>query len=125
MTNLLLVLFLLFQLPSHHNNDSLFESGKAATIKTQTSAPAEFKIVSYNIRWRSGDDLKKLNKLLQEDPEIGSAVILALQEVDRRKKRTGNSNVAKMMADELVCITRGPRHRRRNPALKKKQASHS
>ena len=101
MTSLFLVLFLLFQLPSHHNNDSLFESGKAATIKTQTNAPAEFKIVSYNIRWRSGDDLKKLNKLLQEDPEIGSAAILALQEVDRRKKRTRNSNVAKLMADEL------------------------
>ncbi len=87
--------------PAAENNDALFESGKAATIKAQTTAPAELKIVSYNIRWRSGDDLKKLNKLLKEDPEIGSAVILALQEVDRRKKRTGNSNVAKLMADEL------------------------
>ena len=102
MTSLLIVLFLLFQLPAHHNNDSLLlESGKAPTVKTKTAAPAEFKIVSYNIRWRSGDDLKKLNKLLQNDPEIGSAAILALQEVDRRKKRTGNSNVAKLMADEL------------------------
>lgn len=102
MTNLLFIMLLFFQLPSHHNNDSLLlESGKAATVKTKTTAPAEFKIVSYNIRWRSGDDLKKLNKLLQEDPEIGSAVILALQEVDRKKKRTGNSNVAKLMADEL------------------------
>jgi endonuclease/exonuclease/phosphatase family metal-dependent hydrolase len=102
MTSLFLILFLLFQLPSHHNNDSLLlESGKAATVKTKTSAPAEFKIVSYNIRWRSGDDLKKLNQLLQEDPEIGSAAIIALQEVDRKKKRTGNSNVAKLMADEL------------------------
>ncbi len=104
MIQLLLILLLLVQLPSHHNNDSLlFESGKAATVKTKTSAatPAEIKIVSYNIRWRSGDDLKKLNKLLQEDPEIGSAAILALQEVDRRKKRTGHSNVAKLMADEL------------------------
>jgi endonuclease/exonuclease/phosphatase family metal-dependent hydrolase len=102
MTNLLLILFLLFQLPSHHNNDSLLlESGKAATVKTKTTAPAEFKIVSYNIRWRSGDDLKKLNKLLKEDPEIGSAAIIALQEVDRKKKRTGNSNVAKIIAEEL------------------------
>jgi endonuclease/exonuclease/phosphatase family metal-dependent hydrolase len=101
MTNLLLILFLMFQLPAHHNNDSLLESGKAATVKTKPAAPAELKIVSYNIRWRSGDDLKKLNKLLQDDPEIGSASILALQEVDRRKKRTGNSNVAKLMADEL------------------------
>ena len=102
MTNLLLILFLLFQLPSHHNNDSsLLESGKAATIKPTNTTPAEVKIVSYNIRWRSGDDLKKLNQLLQNDPEIGSAQVLALQEVDRQKKRTGNSNVAKIMADEL------------------------
>src|SRR5688572_15735538 len=103
MIQLLLILLLLVQLPSHHNNDSqLFESGKAATVKTKPgNAPPEIKIVSYNIRWRSGDDLKKLNKLLQEDPEIGSAAILALQEVDRRKKRTGNSHVAKLMADEL------------------------
>jgi endonuclease/exonuclease/phosphatase family metal-dependent hydrolase len=101
MTNLLFIMLLLFQLPSHHNNDSLLESGKASTVKTKTTSPSEFKIVSYNIRWRSGDDLKKLNKLLQEDPEIGSAAILALQEVDRKKKRTGNSNVAKLMADEL------------------------
>ena len=86
----------------HETSDSLlFEAGKAATLKTATTAPAEVKIVSYNIRWRSGDDLKKLNKLLQEDPEIGNAAIIALQEVDRRKKRTGHSNVAKQMADEL------------------------
>ena len=98
---LLLIFVLLFQLPAHHNNDSLLESGKAATVKTKTSLPAEFKIVSFNIRWRSGDELKKLTKLLQEDPEIGSATILALQEVDRRKKRTGHSNVAKIIADEL------------------------
>ena len=103
MIQLLLILLLLVQLPSHHNNESqLFESGKAATVKTKPgNAPPEIKIVSYNIRWRSGDDLKKLNKLLQEDPEIGSAAILALQEVDRRKKRTGHSHVAKLMADEL------------------------
>ena len=102
MTSLLLILLLLFQLPAHHNNDALLlESGKAAIVKTKATPPAEFKIVSYNIRWRSGDELKKLTKLLQEDPEIGSATILALQEVDRRKKRTGNSNVAKIMADEL------------------------
>jgi endonuclease/exonuclease/phosphatase family metal-dependent hydrolase len=116
MKQLLLIAFLLTQLslPSHgfYQNKShstatetadalLLESGKAATLKTKSTAPAEFKIVSYNIRWRSGDDVRKLNKLLQEDPEIGSAAILALQEVDRRKKRTGHSNVAKLMADEL------------------------
>ncbi len=118
MAQLLLAAFLLTQLPfidfrsyqdkSHprtvhaENGDAtLLESGKATTVKTQAQTPSELKVVSYNIRWRSGDDLKKLNKLLREDPEIGSAAILALQEVDRRKKRSRNSNVAKIMADEL------------------------
>ncbi len=58
-------------------------------------------MVSYNIRWRSGDDLKALTKLLREDPEIGGASLLGLQEVDRCKKRSGNSNTAKVIADEL------------------------
>jgi endonuclease/exonuclease/phosphatase family metal-dependent hydrolase len=102
MATILLFLFLLFQLPSHHNGDAtLLESGKAATVKTQATDAKEIKVVSYNIRWRSGDDLKELNKLLREDPEIGSAAILGLQEVDRKKKRSRHSNVAKIMADEL------------------------
>jgi endonuclease/exonuclease/phosphatase family metal-dependent hydrolase len=103
MTCILLILLLLFQLPSHHNTDSaLMESGKAATVKTAAPArPPEFKIVSFNIRWRSGDELKQLIELLRQDQEIGGAQVLALQEVDRRKKRTGNSNVAKLMADDL------------------------
>ena len=79
----------------------LLESGKATNVRRQTSSPAEIKILSYNIRWRSGDDLKTLIKLFQTDPEIGNAKILALQEVDRRKKRSGNNNTAKMIADEL------------------------
>lgn len=102
MAPILLILLLLFQLPSHHNGDAtLLESGKAATVKTEAKAPREIKVVSYNMRWRSGDDLKELTKLLREDPEIGSAAILGLQEVDRRKKRSRNSNVARIMADEL------------------------
>jgi endonuclease/exonuclease/phosphatase family metal-dependent hydrolase len=79
----------------------LLESGKAATLRKHTSHDAEIKIVSYNIRWRGGDELKRLAKLLQEDPEIGGAAILGLQEVDRHKKRTGHSNTAKALADEL------------------------
>jgi len=79
----------------------LLESGQGATIRTQTSAPTEIKLISYNIRWRSGEDLKTLIKLLQEDPEIGCASILALQEVDRRKERTGHHNTVKTIADAL------------------------
>jgi len=61
----------------------------------------EVKVVSYNIRWRGGDELKRLAKLLKDDPEIGGGSILCLQEVDRQKKRTGNTNTVKTLADEL------------------------
>jgi len=91
---LLSVLFL-------HSDTPLLESGQAPTIKKPTSAPTEIKVISYNIRWRGGDDLKTLIKLLQEDPEIGGASILALQEVDRHKKRTGHNNTVKIIADAL------------------------
>src|SRR5215217_3239596 len=93
---LLMLLFL-----SHPPMDgSLLESGSAENLRKPASA-AEIKIVSYNIRWSSGDDLKLLIKLFKGDPEIGGAAILGLQEVDRRKKRSGNSNTVKMLADEL------------------------
>lgn len=79
----------------------LLESGKAAILRKHTAENTEIKIVSYNIRWRGGDELKRLAKFLHEDPEIGGASILALQEVDRHKKRTGRHNTAKALADEL------------------------
>src|SRR5678815_2372982 len=95
------LLFFLLCLMFHHNDTPLLESGHAPTIRKDPSAPTEIKVISYNIRWRSGDDLQTLIKLFQEDPEIGGASILALQEVDRHKKRTGHNNTAKMIADAL------------------------
>jgi endonuclease/exonuclease/phosphatase family metal-dependent hydrolase len=103
----LLVILLLLQLALPQGADDskldalLLESGQAAALRKHTPEARDIKVVSYNIRWRGGEDLKRLTKLLQEDPEIGSAAILALQEVDRRKKRTGNSNTVRVMADEL------------------------
>lgn len=96
---LLIVISLLFLRP----DVPLLESGQGATVRKQASAsaPGDIKVISYNIRWRSGDDLQKLIKLLQEDPEIGGAAILALQEVDRNKKRTGHNNTVKIIADSL------------------------
>jgi endonuclease/exonuclease/phosphatase family metal-dependent hydrolase len=94
---LLVLLCLVFP----HSDTPLLESGQATTIRKQTSTPTEIKVISYNIRWRSGDDLNAIIKLLQDDPEIGGASILALQEVDRHKKRTGHNNTAKMIADAL------------------------
>src|SRR5678815_3492046 len=91
----MMVLVLLLSLLVGSNDTPLLESGQAATIRKQTSAPTEIKVITYNIRWRSGDDLQTMIKLLQEDPEIGCASILALQEVDRHKKRTGHHNTVK------------------------------
>lgn len=98
MAKLLLFLFLaLVQSP----DVPLLESGKGATLRKPVPSPSELKVVSYNIRWRSGDDLKEIIKLLTEDPEIGGAAILCLQEVDRAKKRSAKSNTAKIIADAL------------------------
>src|ERR1041385_3351937 len=97
----MIAFLLLLSLIVPYNDTPLLESGQALTIRQPTSAPTEVKVISYNIRWRSGDDLKILIKLLQEDPEIGCASILALQEVDRHKKRTGQANTAKIIADAL------------------------
>jgi endonuclease/exonuclease/phosphatase family metal-dependent hydrolase len=98
MIRALLVLLFLLHAPA---DGPLLESGKGVTLRKPTPAASEIKIVSYNIRWRSGEDLKLLTKFLKDDPEIGGAAILGLQEVDRRKKRSGNCNTAKMIADEL------------------------
>jgi endonuclease/exonuclease/phosphatase family metal-dependent hydrolase len=79
----------------------LLELGHAAKLKTPSQLPAEIKVVSFNIRWRGGDDLQRLIKFFREDPEIGNATVLGLQEVDRNKKRTRNVNTVKTIADEL------------------------
>lgn len=105
-----MLIFLLFLLqltfasqePSDSTSDHrLLESGRAAKLRKHAGAGNEIKVVSYNIRWRGGDELKHLANLLHDDPEIGGASILCLQEVDRQKKRTGNSNTVKTLADAL------------------------
>jgi len=75
--------------------------GEPAASAEKLAAPAELKIVSYNIRYRAGEDLKRLIKLLKDDPEIGGAHIIGLQEVDRNRKRTGNVNTARQLAEAL------------------------
>jgi endonuclease/exonuclease/phosphatase family metal-dependent hydrolase len=88
---------------SHPSNSEshLLEIGRTAKIRSAPDSPAEVKIVSYNIRWRGGEELRQLAQLLKDDAEIGRAAILGLQEVDRNRKRTGNKNTVKMLADEL------------------------
>jgi endonuclease/exonuclease/phosphatase family metal-dependent hydrolase len=86
---------------SDSEHSSLLETGSAAKPAVASASPDVIKIVSYNIRWRGGDDLNKLIALLRDDPEIGRATIIGLQEVDRNKKRTGNVNTVRRMAEEL------------------------
>ena len=80
---------------------ALLEVGGESAAGSAVSAPAELRVVSYNIRYRAGDDLKQLVKLLREDPEIGGAHVIGLQEVDRNKRRTGNVNTARQLAEAL------------------------
>jgi len=63
--------------------------------------PPEIKIISYNMRWRGGDDLRKLIEALRSDAVIGGAFVIGLQEADRHRERSGNVNTAKLIADEL------------------------
>jgi endonuclease/exonuclease/phosphatase family metal-dependent hydrolase len=79
----------------------LLETGSAQKAGTPPSVPAIIKIISYNIRWRGGEDLRELIGLLRSDALIGQAQIICLQEVDRNKKRTRYVNTARMMAEEL------------------------
>ncbi len=79
----------------------LIEVGSAASIRTAAETLGEIRVVSYNIRWRGGDDLRRLIELFKLDAEIGNATVLGLQEVDRNKRRTGNINTVKHIAEEL------------------------
>ncbi|MCA1635693.1 MAG: hypothetical protein LC802_18895 [Acidobacteria bacterium] len=80
--------------------DKLLEVGGAAKV-SQPPVTRELKIVSYNMRWRGGEDLRELIGLLRHDAEIGGASIIGLQEVDRRKKRTDHTNTARVIAEAL------------------------
>jgi endonuclease/exonuclease/phosphatase family metal-dependent hydrolase len=82
-------------------NDKLLEIGNATRNISPVKPPAKIKVVSFNIRYRSGSDLEELIRLFKEDPEIGGASILGLQEVDRNKKRTGFTNTAKRIAEAI------------------------
>jgi len=79
---------------------TLLEVGHAANTAPSKNVPV-LKIISYNIRWRSGDQLQEIIQLFKTDTEIGGGAIIGLQEVDRNKKRTANANTAKLIAEHL------------------------
>ncbi|MCP9496382.1 MAG: endonuclease/exonuclease/phosphatase family protein [Pyrinomonadaceae bacterium MAG19_C2-C3] len=81
---------------------TLLEVGSSpVAVASKTVAPSELKIVSYNIRWRGGEDLQRIIELLRRDSSIGGAHIIGLQEVDRHTKRNGNVNTACVIAEAL------------------------
>lgn len=82
-------------------DSNLLESGQPSKLKQVGLSNGEVKIVSYNIRYRSGEDLTELLKLFRGDPEIGNAIVLGLQEVDRNKSRSKKTNTARIIADGL------------------------
>jgi len=84
---------------TREHESPLLESGKHGKLRPVITN--EIRVVSYNIRYRSGAELSKLVKLLREDAEIGNATVIGLQEVDRRKKRSGHANTAKIIAEAL------------------------
>lgn len=99
---ILLLLLAFTTFPARPTDEAgLLETGAASKAHSAPPAPESIKIVSYNIRWRGGNDLRRLIELLKSDPEIGRAAVIGLQEVDRNKKRTGNVNTARLMAEEL------------------------
>ena len=81
------------------NGTRLIESGKADKLVTPPAA-SELKIVSYNIRWRSGKELQEIVRWLKDAGSQRPAII-GLQEVDRARERSGSANHAKRIADEL------------------------
>lgn len=77
------------------------ERGHADATRARAPAPAEIKLVSYNMRWRGGDELRAITKLLRDDKELGGADVIGLQEVDRGRRRSGSVDAARQMAEEL------------------------
>lgn len=86
------------QKPSANSTDPLLESGRAAKVSTPATVPTEIKIVSYNIRWRSAEELEQIIGWLKGKE---APTIIGLQEVDRAKQRTQKTNNARVLAESL------------------------
>src|SRR5437773_5426587 len=80
--------------------NSLLESGQAAKLAQLPKAPSEIRIVSYNIRWRTGTQLEEIARWLKGKNEA-TPLIIALQEVDRARQRTAKVNNARVLADRV------------------------
>ncbi len=77
--------------------NDLLETGQAAKLLAPPAALTEITVVSYNIRWRTGAELNQISDWLKGK----RALIIALQEVDRARERTGKTNNARELAERL------------------------
>lgn len=89
----------LVQRSSLNSTQPLLESGHAAEVNAPPPAPTEIKIVSYNIRWRSGKELEQIVEWLKN--KDAPPTIICLQEVDRAKQRSAKTNNARVFAESL------------------------
>jgi endonuclease/exonuclease/phosphatase family metal-dependent hydrolase len=90
-----------FPLVARPSDSELLETGRAPGVTDALKVPSDIKVVSYNMRWRGGKELEELIQHLKHDSEIAGASIIGLQEVDRNKKRTGNLNTVRTIAESL------------------------
>ena len=97
--SLIMVSSIGFAQTNETDSAGLLENGQAKEIITPKSSD-EIKVISYNIRWRSGAELQQITRWLKDSTGSGPAII-GLQEVDRAKQRTGRINHAKAIADAL------------------------
>jgi len=79
------------------NESQLLETARSTKPEKREEPAKVISIVTYNIRWRTGGELKTISDWL-----IGKrAAVIALQEVDRSKQRTNKSNNARALAEQL------------------------
>ena len=103
----------------------LLESGKPTKLRQIGLTNGEIKIVSYNIRYRSGDDLTKLLKLFREDPEIGNAMISDFRKLTVIRNEPTRQTPRRSSRKAWDLTTPGRLRQQRSPLMKKKQASQS
>ena len=89
------------QKPDANREADLLEVSNSSKSPSQKLVPHEIKIISYNIRWRAGDELKEISNALKSGDVLAGATIIGLQEVDRNKARTRHTNTARQLADDL------------------------
>lgn len=79
------------------DDKDLLETGAATKPQRPLQISKDITIVTYNIRWRTGDELQQISKwLISKQPAV-----IALQEVDRSKQRTNKTNNARALAQAL------------------------